>query len=314
MGYIASSALETHKITDLVGVGSFVAAAVSLSLSNPAIFKQFAIKNTGDLVRKLLSVNTDLSAARVILANSLVIIWGVRLSSFLFTRVLKLGEDKRLDKFYKQPGESFLDIKKSFFPVYLGGFWFIQASWGFVCCLPLIFLNSIPKIGHMGAKSLGEILAVNKLAAAFPLSLRLQGPLSILQWVPVLAGVSGIIIETLADSQKSAYRSDKKNDKRWCDIGVWRLCRYPNYFGEMLIWWSIYSLCAPALPLHLAAISLVSPMFVTFLVTKLSGIPLLEVSNDKKYKGNKEYLNYKQNTPLLMPNFKLLFVSDNKKK
>jgi steroid 5-alpha reductase family enzyme len=56
--------------------------------------------------------------------------------------------------------------------------------------------------------------------------------------------------------------------------------------------------------------SLISPVFVTYLITNLSGIPLLEIANDKKYKDNKEYAQYKASTPLLVPSLgKLLGIS-----
>jgi protein-S-isoprenylcysteine O-methyltransferase Ste14 len=141
--------------------------------------------------------------------------------------------------------------------------------WGFVCCLPVTLLNSVPIVPALGASTVGSLFAVNKLAAASPLSLRLGGPLSLLGWLPVAGGLAGLLIETLADNQKSAYRSDPKNGSHWCDTGVWKMCRYPNYFGELLVWWSIYGLCAPALTPPLAAISIISPLFVTFLLFKV---------------------------------------------
>lgn len=77
-----------------------------------------------------------------------------------------------------------------------------------------------------------------------------------------------------------------------------------------MTWWSIWGLCAPALTPVLAAVSLVSPLFVNFLLVKVSGIPLLEATNDKKYAGNQEYAEYKRDTPVLMPNiFRLIFAS-----
>jgi steroid 5-alpha reductase family enzyme len=90
IGYLFSAAVETHKITDLVGVGSFVAAAVSLTVRNPALINNF--------VQKGLVKSITLDTARVLIVNGIVIVWGARLSTFLFTRVLKLGEDKRLDQ------------------------------------------------------------------------------------------------------------------------------------------------------------------------------------------------------------------------
>lgn len=104
VGYVASAAFETHKITDLVGVGSFVAAAVSLTVRNPALLTPISTipsaTNAGVLGKCLQigAIKVCTGTARVLLANGLVIIWGARLSTFLFNRVLKLGEDKRLDE------------------------------------------------------------------------------------------------------------------------------------------------------------------------------------------------------------------------
>lgn len=100
LGYAISAAFETHKITDLVGVGSFVAAAISLTMRNPVLLSKVAVKSPF-LAEQQLQVgplNLCMGTARVLIANSLVIIWGARLSTYLFNRVLRLGEDKRLRK------------------------------------------------------------------------------------------------------------------------------------------------------------------------------------------------------------------------
>ena len=102
-GFAISAALETHKITDLVGVGSFVAAAVSLTLRNPTLYTPVAITSSAKagLLAGFFRVgkfHVSLNSARVLISNGLVILWGVRLSTYLFTRVLKLNEDKRLNK------------------------------------------------------------------------------------------------------------------------------------------------------------------------------------------------------------------------
>ena len=114
VGFLASAGLETHKITDLVGVGSFVAAALSLSLRNPAIFNRMKVipfvAERGVLGRltQFGELNVNFGTARVLIANGIVIIWGARLSTYLFHRVLKLGEDKRLDKVGQIYSSSFL--------------------------------------------------------------------------------------------------------------------------------------------------------------------------------------------------------------
>jgi len=128
VGYGLTAAFETHKLTDLVGAGSFVAATLAMSYKNGLL----NVKAGGVMHPKLLLVNVG------------VILWGSRLASFLFSRVLKVGEDKRLQKFFRKPGEGFLDIKASFFPVRLATFWTIQAAWGFICLLPVTLYNSVP--------------------------------------------------------------------------------------------------------------------------------------------------------------------------
>ena len=72
-------------------------------------------------------------------------------------------------------------------------------------------------------------------------------------------------------------------------------------FGEIVTWWSIYALCAPALSAPLAALSISSPLFVTYLLLQVSGIPLLEISSEKRYGDNEDFLKYRRDTPLLFP-------------
>lgn len=90
----------------------------------------------------------------------------------------------------------------------------------------------------------------------------------------------------------------------------------------MLTWWSIYFASLPALLAAPSAVmipfapvvALISPAFITFLLLRVSGIPLLENKNNKQYKDNAEYAEYVRTTPLLVPNpLKLLSVSPSKK-
>jgi steroid 5-alpha reductase family enzyme len=135
-GYAATVAFETHKLTDLIGAGSFVVATVYLSYQN-------------ELHRNI--ILGEFQHKKLILVNIGVVLWGVRLSTFLFSRVLKVGEDKRLRKFFRKPGESYFDSNASFFPVRLATFWFIQSLWGILCLLPVIFLNSVPLFEQDGS-------------------------------------------------------------------------------------------------------------------------------------------------------------------
>ncbi|KAJ1435542.1 hypothetical protein B484DRAFT_359097 [Ochromonadaceae sp. CCMP2298] len=284
VGYAITAGLETHKITDLVGVGSFVVAALSLSQRNGLLASAMA---------------GSLAHPKLLLINVGVAIWGGRLASYLFSRVLQVGEDKRLHKFFRKPGEKYLDPKGSFFPVRLSFFWSIQAAWGFLCMLPVTLLNSLPLILKDGTHNPALRIAGTPAMTALAL-------------LPIVGLYSGILIESLADWQKSSYRNDKKNDGHWCDKGMWKYSRYPNYFGELLTWWSIYFGSMSALLAPVAAeaamipwaplVGLLSPAFVTLLLLKVSGIPLLEAKYKKEYKGNVGYQDYVSRTPLIVPN------------
>lgn len=80
-------------------------------------------------------------------------------------------------------------------------------------------------------------------------------------------------------------------------------------FGELWTWWSVYFAVLPALLQQPAVlpyaplIALVSPAFITFLLLKVSGVPILERKHAKEYAGNQEYDRYVRDTPLLVPNF-----------
>lgn len=194
VGYGITAVLETHKLTDLVGCGSFVVATLSLS------------KNNGLLANIR---NGNFSHSKIIAINVAIILWGSRLATYLFHRVLNVGEDKRLDKFFRQPGEKYLDITGSFYPIKLSSFWIIQAMWSFICLLPVTFVNAMPQYKHI---------------------LNVAGVSAVRSWeaLPIAGIFLGIIMETIADWQKSSYRSDPRNDGHWCDIGLWKICRYPN--------------------------------------------------------------------------------------
>mmetsp|Transcript_2257 Transcript_2257/g.4018 ORF Transcript_2257/g.4018 Transcript_2257/m.4018 type:complete len:306 (+) Transcript_2257:80-997(+) len=285
VGYGITAGLETHKITDLVGAGSFVAATVSLSHRN-------------GLIQNLLEGR--ITSPKLLLVNAGVILWGSRLASYLFNRVLQLGEDKRLRKFFRKPGESYLDLKGSFFPIRLSIFWVIQAAWGYLCMLPVTLLNSVPLLLKDGTPN--PFLTFGGGYGKLALSL-----------LPVVGLFGGVIMEAVADYQKTLYRSDPKNDGHWCDKGLWAYSRYPNYFGELLTWWSVYFSSLPALissSTYAPLLGLVSPAFITLLLFKVSGIPLLEAKYKKQYKDNTDYADYVRTTPLMIPNF---FKKFNKK-
>ena len=110
----------------------------------------------------------------------------------------------------------------------------------------------------------------------------------------------GLVIEAVADAQKSAFRTRDENRGRFVASGLWRYSRHPNYFGEMLVWWGLFVYVVPVL--HGAAFAVVAgPVFLTLLLLFVSGIPLLERSADEKYGSNPAYRDYQRRTSILVP-------------
>ena len=112
--------------------------------------------------------------------------------------------------------------------------------------------------------------------------------------------LAGLLIETVADAQKSAFRAKDENRGRFIASGLWRYSRHPNYFGEMLVWWGLLAYAVPFL--DGAAFAVVAgPVFITLLLLFVSGIPPLERSADAKYVADPAYRDYKRRTSILVP-------------
>jgi len=107
------------------------------------------------------------------------------------------------------------------------------------------------------------------------------------------------VIEVIADRQKSAFRADEANDGRFITTGLWAWSRHPNYFGEIILWLGIAILATPALADWQIA-TLISPLFVFVLLTRISGVPLLERRGLKRWGDDPEYQTYLATTPVLM--------------
>jgi len=124
--------------------------------------------------------------------------------------------------------------------------------------------------------------------------------LGILEWVGLALWLVGFGIEVVADAQKKEFRSRPENADRFMRSGLWAWSRHPNYFGEILLWFGVAIIATPALE-GWQYVTLLSPVFVTFLLTKVSGVPLLEQRADARWGGDPEYEAYKAATPVLVP-------------
>ena len=114
----------------------------------------------------------------------------------------------------------------------------------------------------------------------------------------VIAGIIwlvSVVGEALADVQMEEFRRNPANKGRVCRDGLWRWSRHPNYFFECLHW-------VAYLPLALGApwgwTALAAPLVMAFLVTKLSGMPILEAEMAKRKPG---YADYIRSTSALIP-------------
>jgi steroid 5-alpha reductase family enzyme len=115
-----------------------------------------------------------------------------------------------------------------------------------------------------------------------------------------LLWVVGFSIEVIADRQKSKFRVDPNNANKFINTGLWSWSRHPNYFGEILLWVGVAIIAIPVLS-GWQWLTLISPIFVAILLTRVSGIPILEKLADEKWGGQTEYEDYKANTPVLIP-------------
>ena len=157
-------------------------------------------------------------------------------------------------------------------PLRFARFWLLQAITVAVVMLPVSYLldrSSAPGVGAWGAAG----------AAAW---------------------LAGLLIEAVADAQKSAFRARDENRGRFIATGLWRYSRHPNYFGEILVWWGLFLYAIPFLD-GAAFVVVIGPIFITLLLLFVSGIPLVERSADEKYGDDPAYRDYKRRTSILVP-------------
>ncbi|KAJ4287368.1 hypothetical protein N0V90_012767 [Kalmusia sp. IMI 367209] len=215
--------------------------------------------------------------ARNIVASVFIMAWAARLSGFLLFRILKTGKDDRFDD------------KRDKFWSFLG-FWVFQMFWVWTCSLPVTILNS-PKVTQFLQPSFGTGCDIAGI---------------------VLYSI-GFIMEAVSDVQKYRFRTEHGSDGAVCDVGFFAVTRHPNYFGEILIQFSIFTIAvSPAAygyvhggPYSAQYASILGPFFLTLLLMFVSGLPLQERPGAKKRyeKGIKwpEYERYLRRTSILIP-------------
>jgi steroid 5-alpha reductase family enzyme len=122
--------------------------------------------------------------------------------------------------------------------------------------------------------------------------------------IPALIGllvwVAGFMIESVADWQKSRFRTDPANKGAFIRTGLWAWSRHPNYFGEITLWAGIALIAGPVLH-GWQWVTIISPLFVFLLITRVSGVPMLEKKADERWGGQADYEAYKAGTHILVP-------------
>lgn len=193
-----------------------------------------------------------------LLVNTMVVIWGLRLAFYIFLRHSGKGEDYR----YKE----------------------MRDGWGKNAMLMALLKVFLPQ-------------AIVMYIIAFPVLAVNSNPhteIQITDITGVIIWLLGFFFEAVGDAQMYVYKKNPGNKGKVMKYGLWKYTRHPNYFGEATMWWGIFVLAIPSGYWYL---SLLSPIMITLLIIKVTGVELLE----KKYKDNPEYQDYILKTSSFIP-------------
>ncbi len=136
------------------------------------------------------------------------------------------------------------------------------------------------------------------IAALIVMSQGTIEPLGWVAWLGAVVWACGFGIEVIADAQKAAFSADPNNAGRFINTGLWSWSRHPNYFGEILLWTGVAIIAMPVFE-GWEWLGLLSPAFVYVLLTRVSGVPILEQRADAKWGDDPAYRRYRDNTPVL---------------
>ena len=235
IAFVPAAIAQTDRYFDLTGSLTYIAVTVLLLALSPE------------------------RDARSIILTVLVVVWAVRLGSFLFTRNLRSGGDDRFEEIKAS--------KLRFFSV-----WSVQGLW----------------------------VSLTAAAAWIAITSAHSAPLGWTTFIGIAVWVIGFGIEVTADLQKSRFKAEPANSGRFIRSGLWSVVRHPNYLGEILLWIGVLIVAAPVLQ-GWQWVALLSPVFVIVLLTRVSGIPLLEAKAERKWGDDPEYRAYRARTPALVP-------------
>lgn len=186
------------------------------------------------------------------------ILWGARLALHIGLRLRGKGEDFRYRHWREEWGR-----------------WFLPRSYAQVFLLQTAILAVVA----------APLLVAGLSGAGAPAWSLLAGG---------LVWLTGFVFQAVGDAQLARFRRCRAGSGEILDTGLWRYSRHPNYFGEILMWWGLWLM---VLPLPWGWLAVVSPLTVTGLLVRVSGVPMLE----KRFEGHSGWAAYKAVTPALVP-------------
>ncbi len=244
--------LEAYGIGLLVIMGTMTLLwLLSLALRNSSIVDPFW--GTGFVIAAWVyfALTPDGFAARKWLIAILVTIWGLRLSLYLLWRNRGKGEDFRYQKFRQDAGDKYW--WQSLFKVFV-----LQGLLLWIISTPLLAAQYRPT----------------------------PTQLTVLDFLAVLVWAVGFFFEAVGDYQLARFKADPANKGKVFDRGVWNYTRHPNYFGDATQWWAYYLIAAAAGGFW----TVFSPIIMTILLMRVSGVTLLEKTLTTTKPGYREYV------------------------
>jgi|TARA_B110000495_G_C22949920_1_gene556278 steroid 5-alpha reductase family enzyme len=232
--FVPAYAFQTEHYFDLTGSISYITTVVAVVMLNSSL---------------------DL---RDLILCAMIVIWAVRLGSFLFWRIKKDGQDTR-----------FIVMKTQFT-------WFLM-TW-----------------------TLGGLWVLVTMAAGLAaITSNITEELGVLSYIGMSLWLFGFAVEVTADAQKRRFKALPENKGYFIKSGLWAWSQHPNYFGEITLWFGLALVALPVLS-GWQLCTLISPIFVYLLLTKVSGIPLLDRLALKKWGTDPDYIAYIESTPSLV--------------
>ena len=180
--------------------------------------------------------------------------WALRLTRYITARNWGHGEDRRYREIRARNEPNF--AFKSLYLVFA-----LQALLAWTVSAPFF-------AGMAGARPLGALDVIGLALVAF-----------------------GIVFETIGDAQMSRFKADPANKGLVMDRGVWRYTRHPNYFGETCIWWGFWLVALGGAGLG-GVWTIVSPILMTVLLLKVSGVSMLEKDIGERRPAYRDYIEH----------------------